>query len=40
MAATQSSRREEFDLDLKAPVRGGWAGWRGPLAATGLAAYR
>ena len=38
MAATQSSRREEFDLDLKAPVRGGWAGWRGPLAATGLAA--
>lgn len=28
----------EFDLDLVEPIPGGWAGWRGPLAATGLAA--
>ena len=27
-----------FDLDIKNPRADGWAGWRGPLAATGLAA--
>ena len=27
-----------FDLDIKTSPAGGWAGWRGPLAATGLAA--
>ncbi len=27
-----------YDLDLKTKPAGGWAGWRGPLAATGLAA--
>ena len=31
-------RRAAFDLDLKTKPAGGWAGWRGPLAATGLAA--
>ena len=29
---------ELFDLDIREPVKGGWAGWRGPLAVTGLAA--
>jgi dolichyl-phosphate-mannose--protein O-mannosyl transferase len=32
------SKRTAFDLDLKTAPAGGWAGWRGPLAATGLAA--
>jgi hypothetical protein len=32
------SRRAPFDLDLKTKPAGGWAGWSGPLAATGLAA--
>jgi dolichyl-phosphate-mannose--protein O-mannosyl transferase len=32
------SKRTAFDLDLKTTPAGGWAGWRGPLAATGLAA--
>jgi dolichyl-phosphate-mannose--protein O-mannosyl transferase len=31
-------KRTAFDLDLKTTPAGGWAGWRGPLAATGLAA--
>ena len=31
-------KRASFDLDLKSNPAGGWAGWRGPLAATGLAA--
>ena len=38
LTAPQSSRRADFDLDLKTTARGGWAGWRGPLAATALAA--
>jgi dolichyl-phosphate-mannose--protein O-mannosyl transferase len=32
------AKRAPFDLDLKSKPAGGWAGWRGPLAATGLAA--
>lgn len=32
------SKRTAFDLDLKTAPAGGWAGWRGPIAATGLAA--
>ena len=31
-------RRVPFDLDIKSRPAGGWAGWLGPLAATGLAA--
>jgi dolichyl-phosphate-mannose--protein O-mannosyl transferase len=31
-------KRTAFDLDQKTTPAGGWAGWRGPLAATGLAA--
>lgn len=31
-------KRAPFDLDIKTSPAGGWAGWRGPLAATGLAA--
>ena len=31
-------KRTAFDLDLKTKPAGGWVGWRGPLAATGLAA--
>ena len=29
---------QHFDLDIKQAAKDGWAGWRGPLAATGLAA--
>jgi dolichyl-phosphate-mannose-protein mannosyltransferase len=32
------SKRTAFDLDIKTSPAGGWAGWRGPIAATGLAA--
>ena len=32
------SKRRAFDLDLPGKPKGGWVGWRGPLAATGLAA--
>jgi dolichyl-phosphate-mannose--protein O-mannosyl transferase len=32
------SRRASFDLDIKSKPADGWAGWRGPLLATGLAA--
>jgi len=32
------SKRTAFDLDIKTTPAGGWAGWRGPIAATGLAA--
>jgi len=32
------SKRTPFDLDLKSKPAGGWAGWLGPLAATGIAA--
>lgn len=31
-------QRTDFDLDIKTKPLGGWVGWRGPLAATGLAA--
>ncbi len=34
----QSPRRVAFDLDLAGNTPGGWAGWRGPLAVTALAA--
>ena len=33
-----NAKRAPFDLDLKSKPAGGWAGWRGPLVATGLAA--
>lgn len=36
--APKLSSRADFDLDIKAPLKAGWAGWFGPLAATGLAA--
>jgi len=32
------AKRTAFDFDHKTAPAGGWAGWRGPLAATGLAA--
>jgi dolichyl-phosphate-mannose--protein O-mannosyl transferase len=32
------AKRSAFDLDIESKLEGGWAGWRGPLAATGLAA--
>lgn len=45
METTQASegdqvqpKRTAFDLDLKTKPESGWAGWSGPLAATGLAA--
>ena len=34
----QSPKRAAFDLDLARNNAGGWAGWRGPLAVTALAA--
>jgi len=37
-AVAKANRRADFDLDLKSSARDGWAGWRGPLAATALAA--
>ena len=36
--APKLSSRADFDLDIKAPLKAGWAGWIGPLVATGLAA--
>ena len=33
-----STKTEVFDLDIKEAPAGGWAGWLGPLLATGLAA--
>jgi dolichyl-phosphate-mannose-protein mannosyltransferase len=35
---TPRQRRAAFDLDFARTARGGWAGWRGPLAVTALAA--
>jgi dolichyl-phosphate-mannose--protein O-mannosyl transferase len=37
-AVDNSESSKDFDLDIKDPAKGGWAGWRGPLAATGVAA--
>ncbi len=37
-AVDNSESSKDFDLDIKEPAKGGWAGWRGPLAATGVAA--
>ncbi|MEN9741677.1 MAG: hypothetical protein RIR66_633, partial [Actinomycetota bacterium] len=37
-AVDTSDSNQDFDLDIKQPANAGWAGWRGPLAATGLAA--
>lgn len=36
-AVETTNSTEHFDLDIKHPAKDGWASWRGPLAATGLA---